>query len=261
MNQYKKLTGSFTFLILLIITVSCARRSDMVYFNKSESNKDSSAVVKPITIEKGDILDIRISSLSQESNSLFNQPPTNNTNSGYTTGNAVTTGYSVNEKGSIQLPLLGEVVAEKLTIEELRQLINTKLTAYVSNPTVVIRIANFKVTVLGDVARPGTFTIPNELFTITQALGVAGDLNITAKRTDILVLRTINGKVVKKHYDLTQSNNFQSDVFYLKQNDVIYVEPNSFKNNTSRYSPFYSSFLSVAALILTTVSVVVNLNK
>jgi polysaccharide export outer membrane protein len=130
------------------------------------------------------------------------------------------------------------------------------LTAYLENPVVHIRILNFKVTVLGDVKKPGTFNVPNERITLLEALGVAGDLNITGVRDNVLVLRNENGKSVQYRVDLTQASLLESPVYYLKQNDVVYIEPNAaarfsstlLKNSSSVSIPLISVILTAFLL-------------
>ena len=107
------------------------------------------------------------------------------------------------------------------------------LDQYIQNPTILIRILNYKVTVLGDVKNPGTFTIPNEKITIIEALGIAGDLNITGIRKNIKVIRETEGKKKEFIVDLTKNDVFNSPVYYLQQNDLVYVEPNRSKINSS----------------------------
>ena len=124
---------------------------------------------------------------------------------------------------------------------------------YLNNPTVIIRILNYKVTVLGEVKTPGTFTIPNDRVTLLDAIGIAGDLLITGSRTDVLVLREQKGEMIEYRIDLTQSDFLNSPVFYLQQNDVVYVAPNRVKQNSSVIS--YSN----ATLTLSGISILLTI--
>ena len=107
------------------------------------------------------------------------------------------------------------------------------MSSYISNPSIIVRILNYKVTVLGEVKNPGTFTIPNERITILEAIGIAGDLQITAVRNNVMVIREVDGKRMEYRVDLTSKNLFSSPAYYLTQNDVVYVEPNRAKVNSA----------------------------
>ena len=124
------------------------------------------------------------------------------------------------------------------------------------DPKVRIQIQNFKITILGDVKNPGTIEVPNEKITLIEAIGIAGDLNITAKRKNILLLRDENG--IKKQYriDLTNNNFINSPVYYLTQNDVIYIEANQAKINSSNVTGSSSILVAIASLVITTVNII-----
>ena len=119
-----------------------------------------------------------------------------------------------------------------------------------------VQILNYKVTVLGDVLRPGTFKIPNERITILEAIGLAGDLNITGNRKNVKIVRDENGKKSEYLLDLTSSSIFYSPAYYLQQNDVVYVEPNTAaRNNSTVWKTSGSIFISTVALVITTINV------
>ena len=124
--------------------------------------------------------------------------------------------------------------------------------SYLNDAIVIIRILNYKITVLGEVKNPGTFTIPNERITLLEALGIAGDLNITAVRNNILVIREIDGKLTETRVDITKKEFFNSSVYYLQQNDVVYVEPNKVKINSALFNQTnVSTGISVVSLLVT----------
>jgi polysaccharide export outer membrane protein len=162
----------------------------------------------------------------------------------------------VNADGTIDLPILGAVTAAGLTKEELK----TKITDIILSkkllvdPIVDIRYLNYEVTVLGEVARPTVITVPNEKISLLKALGLAGDLTIYGKRDNVLLIREENGEKVTRHINLNSSDFFNSPYYYLKPNDVIYVQPNATKAATagrsSQYLPIIFSVLSVVAIVL-----------
>ena len=131
-----------------------------------------------------------------------------------------------------------------------------KLKDYINNPIINIQIQNFKITVLGEVRSPGTFNIPNERITFLEAIGLAGDLTINAVRKNIKVIRDEGG--VKNEYsiDLTSKNVLKSPVYYLNQNDIIYIQPNQARVNSSNVSSSAGIFLSIASLLITTINAI-----
>jgi polysaccharide export outer membrane protein len=135
------------------------------------------------------------------------------------------------------------------------EMIRDSLRSFVKDPLVLIRIMNFKVTVIGEVQRPGTFTIPNERITIPEALGMAGDMNITGLRKNVLVIRDVDGKKTQTRVDMTSTKLLSSPVYYLMQNDVIYVEPNRARVNSSAITATNAGvFISVVSLVISTIT-------
>lgn len=132
------------------------------------------------------------------------------------------------------------------------------LTGYLKDPTVQIQIQNFKVTVLGDVKAPGTFKIPNERITVLEAIGLAGDLKMTGVRKNVLVIRDSSGIKQEFRIDLTKKDVFQSPVYYLKQNDVIYVQPNAAgRSEGTVWKTTGTIFISLTSLVVTTLALIV----
>ena len=114
---------------------------------------------------------------------------------------------------------------------------------------------NFKITVLGDLKNPGTFNIPNEKVSFIEALGIAGDMNITANLSDARIYRETSDSLITRHIDLSTDEIFSSEYFMLKQNDIIYIPPNKTKSRTSKYSPIYIPLLTSVSLLLTTINI------
>jgi polysaccharide export outer membrane protein len=177
---------------------------------------------------------------------------------GYTQGAPSSPGYVVDPEGNIDFPVIGKIKLAGLNRSEVISLLKSKLELYIQNPTVLLKIVNYKITVIGDVKNPGTFTIPNEHVTIFEAIGIAGDLLITGKRNNVKVIRDIDG--VKKEFilDLTSAKVFDSPVYYLQQNDLVYVEPNRSKVNSSLINSSNVGLILSSISVLLTIFVLVN---
>lgn len=249
-------------LTFLVLSTGCANRKNMVYFQKGEFDSIvESAELYEMKFRKGDFLQINVSGATPEAVAIFNPIQTvtrENFSGAYTSDNPQTVGYIVDEKGNINFPVLGKIPVAGKTKLELEQILLNELEGHIDMPVLNIRLRNFKVTVLGDVAKPGTFTVSSERITLPEALGVAGDLNITAKRKNVLVIRETNGVKEQFRIDLTKNDVFDSPGYFLQQNDVVYVEPNQAKLNTSKFSPVYSILISVTSLVITTVVLITN---
>lgn len=248
------------FVLSLFVFSSCVSKSKINYF-QSTTSSDSTSVVKNLNytpvFKADDFLAIDVTSLDAESTKPFILDVTTGSNQApaYNNGIAARSGYLIDGNGDIDFPLLGKIHLAGLNRNEATSLIKTRLSEYIANPVVNIRIQNFKVTVLGDVRNPGSFNIPNERITLPEILGIAGDLNITGIRNNILVIRDVNGVKTEYRVDLTSKEVFNSPVYYLSQNDVVYVEPNRAKRNSSLISSTAGIFISVASLLITTINV------
>jgi polysaccharide export outer membrane protein len=152
--------------------------------------------------------------------------------------------------------VLGTIQLQGMTRIEASKFLEEKISVYVGEPIVNIRITNFTVSVLGSVARPGTFTIDDERVTVLEALSMAGDAQIYGERKEVRVLRDINGKQSFFEIDLTSEELVNSPVYYLQQNDVVYVAPNKPQINSSRYSPNYTVIVSLASVIISLIAVI-----
>ncbi len=243
-------------MIWVLSVIACTDTKKVVYFNGIQDTvlKTAISASEPI-IQKNDLLSITVSSLNPEASLIFNTP--NNVAASQTAGSAFLSGYLVNEDGNIQFPVLGSIHIvgynkKQLTALLTQQLIDKKL---LIDPIVTIRFLNFKVTVLGEVARPGLITVPNEKVTVLEALGLAGDLTIYARRENLLLIREQeNGEKLIKRIDLSSSDILNSSYYYLKSNDVIYVEPNSNKvasvSRTVQLMPIILSAISLLVVVL-----------
>ena len=221
--------GKFCIGLTLILT-SCVSSKEITYFQTRQEKIDPEVteIINQYTprIQSGDVLSVLVSSISKEANEMFNPyaqstPPSENTG---TIAPKPVVGFLVDNAGYVKLPMIGMLKVSDLTTEEARLLITNNLEKYLVSPTVNVRIANYKVSVLGEVARPATYTIPNEIMTIPQILALAGDLTIYGKRENILVIREENGKRIFARIDLRSRDLFNSDYYYLHPNDIVYVE-------------------------------------
>lgn len=248
------------YFILLIIGYSiglssCVNTNKAIYFNNLKDTVINSTIInlEPV-IQKGDVLSIVISSMSVEATQIFN---VSNAQPNSSTTNLIQpVGYLVDQEGYIFVPVLGKINAVGLTKKDLKDIISTMLIKqkYLLNPLVDIRYMNYKVTVLGEVARPAVFNVPNEKITLLEALGFAGDLTIFAKRNNVLVIRELNNEKVIKRIDLNSSDFLTSPYYYLQSNDIVYVEPNKAKvasaNRMNQWLPVLFSGLSVTAIVI-----------
>lgn len=238
----------------LLLCFSCTNKKNLVYFQgnlaNSETNKSYSPLLRP-----DDILSITVMGLDEQAAKPFNLPSigANQAIGGYMQGMPTPPGYLIDADGTIDFPVIGKLKLGGLTRSSAIDLLKEQLKPYLNNPTVLIRILNYKITVLGEVRNPGTFTIPNERITLPEALGIAGDLQITAIRKNILVIRETDGKRSETRVDLTSKDLFSSPVFYLQQNDVVYVEPNRAKVNSSVVNA------SNVSLVISTISLLITM--
>jgi len=235
--------------------LSCATKKEIIYFQDSDSlnNTEIQKAFEPI-IEPNDILHISISSFDDSLVAPFNKEKfaENNANA----DNLALQGYLVNSEGNINFPVLGAIAVAGKSRSEIENLLRTKLMEYITDVVVDVRILNFKVTILGEVANPGVYTIRNERVTVPEALGLAGDLTDDGNRNNISIIREENGKRIVTKLDLTKSDVFTSTFFFLKQNDVIYVEPSLRGVKKSGFIPDIPALLSLVTVILSAVIII-----
>lgn len=216
--------------LFVLLMFSCRTYDKVVYFQNDIPSGEPVRITNTVKIQAGDFLSIVVFAEDIESAKQFNFQTdlvsVGGQVGGYTQGAPAIVGYSVSTDGYVNLPVIGEVMLEGLTVEEARIRLTSNYANYLLNPVVNIQIKNFLVTILGDVKTPGTYQVPNERMTIIQALGLAGDLNITANRKNLLLIRETNGIKTTYRVDMTKSDFLFSPVFYLKQNDILYIEPN-----------------------------------
>jgi polysaccharide biosynthesis/export protein len=249
----------FISLILFsVLLVSCGTQKRVVY-NYLEDIKDTSfrknVYIAESVIQKNDLLSILVSSASLQPgvDQLYNLPV-------FEGSTAQTTGYLVDVKGNIELPRLGTIHAEGLTKSELEQVIKTKLKGLLTQPSVMIRFLNFRITVLGEVGRPGVLTIPSERLTILEAVGMAGGITEYGTVKRVRVLRENNGVRETGVLDLTSQDIFQSQYYQLQQNDVVLVDQSVYKLKESEQQRITQQ-VGLGLSILTTVALIYSIFK
>lgn len=242
-------------LICLVLTTffACSSRKEIVYFQNNADLTTSFEDFVP-TIQPSDVLAISISAADLRATEIFNQV---SVNSGGIASSPFTPTYTIDKNGDITFPVLGQVHLGGLTKNEAINLLRSKIAVYIKDPGVVLNITNFKITVLGEVKSPGTFPINSERVTVLEALGMAGDLTIRGVRNNVMVVRERDGKKETHFVDLTTQESFNSPVYYLAQNDVIYVEPNSALISTAKLTPNYSLWISVIGVVLSVITVLI----
>jgi polysaccharide export outer membrane protein len=241
-------------LVLLFVIVftfsSCATRKKLAYF-QNISEISSSANYEP-KLQPDDLVQISISAPAP--NQALAVPFNISTSAEGESASGGGASYQLDNQGNIVLPLIGTLKISGLTHAEALKLLNDEVGKYITDPIVSIRLMNFKVTVLGDVGSPGVFTFQGERNTLPEALGMAGDLQITGLRKNILVIREVQGKKTYGYVDLTKVDFMASEYYYLAQNDLIVVEPNKTKMNSSVIGRDVTIAISSISLIITIIA-------
>ncbi|RYZ96329.1 MAG: hypothetical protein EOP47_24095 [Sphingobacteriaceae bacterium] len=216
--RYILLASSVCF---LFFSSSCVNYQNVPYLQDLDSTQNTFAVAAYTypPIQKADIISVYINSLSETTEALFGTPLTES-------DATRTSGYLVDENGEIQIQSLGKIKVDGLTSLQAQQLIATKAAVFVKNPTVVVKVISFKISVNGDVNKAGVFNIPNSKVNLIEAISMAGDLKLTGKRENILVIRPEGNSFTYGRVNLLSKKAFLSPYFQLKNNDMIVIEPN-----------------------------------
>lgn len=254
-------------LLSLLFMASCGPTRNLAYFSDLEENTLYSENIhntKEPRIQADDLLSISVNSLNPEANSMFNRGPVTPAGSvtdfgaANKTSNIHQEGYLVDRNGFIEYPVLGKVKLGGLSKEEAKCMLVSKLEEYLKDPIVSIRYLNYKITVVGEVNRPSTFTIPTERINILEALGMAGDMTAFGKRENVLIIREEEGVRTMTRLDLNSKEILNSPYFFLQQNDVVYVEPDRMKqvqaSTNTRTISIISALTSVAIIAITRIN-------
>lgn len=247
---------------------SCVTQSKMAYFkplNEAAAdtiNQQFKAISEPV-IRTADQLLITVSALDPDAAAPFNLPTVSYAQPGsdlaYVT--ATLQSYIVDKDGNIDFPVLGTLPLAGLTKAEAVTLLKSKLEPFLHDPIVNIRFMNWDVTVMGEVNRPGKYAVTDEKVTILDALAMAGDMTVYGKRDNVLLARENNGKLEFARLNLNTEEIFTSPYFYLQQNDVIYVEPNSVRAVNSQNVSLYLSMVTTLGSLSTVVISAISLSK
>lgn len=256
-------------LVIIKGMTSCVSTKSIVYFQGDTTRYSSQTIVEKYvpTIQPNDLLSIVVGSLNTEANEVFNTPnvfTTASTNYSTTGGGARVQplGYLVDSDGSIEIPLVGKLKIAGLRTTEAADTIRLRLLNFLKEPSVIVRNLNFKVSVLGEVARPSVYVIPDEKISLPEVLSLAGDLTIYGKRDNVMIIREENGTRQYARVNLTARDIFNSPYYYVHKNDVIYVEPIKTKiNATDRNVQLVPIVTSIVAAVGTLGILILNFTK
>ena len=248
----------FIFSIISCLIFSCTPVNKITYINNnSQAAWDISPLPPKHHIEIGDILMVKVISRNDESNKIFNLE-TNTNNSNTTTANLYLNGFTINREGSIDLPKVGRVVLLNQTLEQAKETIMQAAIEYLIDPYVIVKLANFEVTVLGEVNMPGAYPVYKENLTIFDALAMAGDINDYGNLRKVKIVRSKNNKKEVSFIDLTDSKILSSNYYYLNNKDLVYVQPLKFKGLKKSQSQLFLSSLTTFAVLF---NAYLNFNK
>lgn len=250
-----RLPSLFKLLVILLFCSSCYYNKRLVYFQDKNFS-----YVEPTTIENrrsiyrvqpNDVLSVKVkSSTDAQVSDIFNIVTTNQVSQFASPGNLYLEGYSVDEQGRINLPILGYLTVKDLSMDEVQNLIQASANKYLKNATVVVKLISFKITVLGEVNNPGYHYVYNNQATILEALGLAGDLTIFASRKNVKLIRAVPRGSEVVLLDLKDPNLLKSKYFYLMPNDVLYVEPLRARSKRSNLENLTLVFSAITTAIL-----------
>jgi len=254
-NKYTKIT-LLTAAMGMMLFASCGPSQELAYFKDAPRNKESEQSGQfSKGIQTNDLLYIYVESRAPEATVRFNQETNKIAIDGgvvMNPGGSAVTGYLVNNEGDIIFPVLGRLHVLGKTHAQLAAEIEQKLVSegHILDATVTVKLMNFKVSVLGEVHKPGQIEAPGERLTIFEALSMVGDMTIYGQRHNVTVVREENGNRIVGEIDLTSKDVFDSPYYYLHQNDVVYVEPNMKQKRNAERDPMTLSYISSVVSIV-----------
>ena len=246
---------------------SCTSYKNVPYMQDIETvnNSTQNLTLYDARIMPKDLLSITVNTTDPKAASPFNltvQTPINAALTNITTTTSPSLQqYLVNNEGEIDFPVIGRIKVGGLTKNEAENLIREQLKPYLKEtPIVTVRMANYKIAVLGEVARPGSFTVSNEKVNVLEALAMAGDMTVYGVRTNVKLIREdADGKRSIHELDLTKSDLVLSPYYYLKQNDILYVTPNQTKARNSDIGTTTTTWISATSIMVSIASLIVNI--
>lgn len=244
--------------ILLVVLSSCVSQKEILYLQDVDEFNNSALNYGDINIQPNDILNISVDALIPETAIPYNKTSGEKQQSSIEVMKLE--GYLVSLDHTIIFPVLGSISVENKTTTTLEAHLKKRLKegGHLIDPSVTVRILNAKVTVLGEVNKPGTYSFTEESITVLQALGYAGDLTIRGVREDILIIREVDGIRSVSHIDLTSASWLESPFYYIKQNDVIIVNPNNPKVKTAGFIGDIGALLALTTVILSSIILITN---
>jgi polysaccharide export outer membrane protein len=238
-------------LFVILFLTSCASKKNVLYLQNIDSITNSNALVNYETrLQNDDLLSIIVSADQPEATLPFNMPQIQGNYQINENQDGIKT-YLIDAEGYIDFPVIGKIKLGGLTRNEAINKLTNAIKDYITNPQINLRILNYKISVLGEVVRPGNFKISGERITFLEAISMAGDLTIYGNRGNILVIRELNGTKTYTRIDITKADFINSPFYYLTQNDVIVIEPNKTKVNSSVIGPDVATALTALTLLTT----------
>lgn len=246
-----KISSFFKLLIFSLIIQACTPISKITYLNDNNVNQlDTSPIPPKHHLEIGDILMVKVISRNEESNNLFNlETNTNSANPSLTAANLYLNGFTINQEGFIDIPNVGEVFILNQTLEEAENTISKKAAEFLINPFVIVKLANFQFTVLGEINMPGNYPVYKEGLTIYDAIAMSGGITDYGNLKKVRIVRSEKNKKTVYNIDLSSSNLLTSDFYYLRNKDLIYVQPLKFKAFKKSQSQILLSALTTFAVL------------
>jgi polysaccharide export outer membrane protein len=248
----------FCFVALLLATSCTTTKNIPANYLENLNDTTGKEVIptKPPVVQKGDLLSIKVYSkangVEPKIDAPYNLPEQG--------AAGATGGFLVDENGNIEYPGIGILHVEGLTREELAEQIKTKLEEHLTQPSVVVRFLNYKITILGEVHSPGTFTLPTERVNILEAIGLAGDITEFGKKSTVKIIRENNGQREIGTIDLTSQEMFNSPYFRLQQNDVVLVEQTRRKIKQQEQQTVVQQ-IGIATSIITAIALILTFIK
>ncbi|MDE5810497.1 MAG: polysaccharide biosynthesis/export family protein [Muribaculaceae bacterium] len=252
----------FILAFAILMSACSTSRSSLTYFEDIDSRiAQFETDTADLVIAPHDELMISVTSFVPEATVQYNLPPTNlstSENTQISTTYAIST-YIVNTQGYIDIPSIGPLKVEGLTTSQLTDSLISIISRTVVDPNVRVQLVNFSVNVIGEVKNPGRFKVNNQRISILDAIAMAGDLTEYGKRDGILLIRESDGKRTVHKLNLNSADILDSPYFYLRQNDVVYIEPNKIRKDNSKYNQNNAYKLSVTSTVVSAVSVIASL--
>lgn len=251
-------------LFLLLMTACSASKQNIILLSDLQDSQAGNLPLQapPITIQPDDELAIVVSSEVPAAAATYNLPLKVITNKEDLTSSLETSRlqtYRVNKEGNINFPVFGKLHVAGMTTSQLAEMLTRRISENVENPVVVVDLVNFKVKVTGDVKEPQVVNVDKERITVIDAIAAAGDINVQGRRDNVLIIREKDGETTYHRLDLTNSKTWDPDYYYLRQNDIVYVEPGPSRIDELSYNERRSFNVQLASIIVSSCSVAASL--